>query len=372
MNRRLGTLAAVSFSALLSGASTRANAQPQDAGEDRVEEAQPPPEGFDFTGLPLVFYTPETSLGFGGAAVLTYRERDALPSDRPQNVTLTAAYTSRKQTVLILDPDFYFDRQRWQVGSTISLLDFPNRFYGVGGDTSEEAREDYTLREVAAESRVMRKVFGCVRVGLLHNVRWFDIRSPDAGGLLARSMVSGADGGWTSGLGPVLDCDHRDSVFYPTDGGWYRAEAAFHDEVLGSSFRHAVYRLDLRRYVGLGGDWVLALQIAGEHVRGDVPFDRLPSPQIRGIFAGRFRDRNQVTTQTELRFPLFRRLSSVAFVAVGDVAPRLDGLTFADPKWGAGGGLRFALLPKEKLNVRFDLAYSPWGFEPYFQLREAF
>ncbi|MBW2297603.1 MAG: hypothetical protein JRF32_08350, partial [Deltaproteobacteria bacterium] len=81
---------------------------------------------------------------------------------------------------------------------------------------------------------------------------------------------------------------------------------------------------------------------------------------------------NMVTIRAEYRFPIKGRWGGAVFGAVGDAFPDATTLEEIDPKIAGGGGLRFALNKKEKINVRLDIGVSRYGVFPYIMLQEAF
>ncbi len=87
---------------------------------------------------------------------------------------------------------------------------------------------------------------------------------------------------------------------------------------------------------------------------------------LRGYYNNRFRGDRYYAAQAELRFPLYKRFSGVAFVDAGDVAD--DG--FRKPKWTWGGGLRFALSENIKLRLDYGIAKDQRGV--FFTFSEAF
>lgn len=87
---------------------------------------------------------------------------------------------------------------------------------------------------------------------------------------------------------------------------------------------------------------------------------------LRGYYNNRFRGDRYYLGQVELRFPVYRRLSGVAFVDGGDIAD--DG--FRKPKWTWGAGIRFALNENIKLRLDYGVAKDQQGV--FFTFSEAF
>jgi outer membrane protein assembly factor BamA len=147
--------------------------------------------------------------------------------------------------------------------------------------------------------------------------------------------------------------------------------------ILGSNYLYTSYVLDLRRFLRIYRNQVLALQVLGNFNVGEVPLRSLAmlggSSTMRGYYAGRFRDKNAGLLQAEYRVPLFWRLGAVGFADMGNVGPELSEVNLQQFKYSYGGGLRVALNQQEKLNLRLDYGIAKGrsnGF--YLQLGEAF
>ncbi|MBL7846729.1 MAG: amidohydrolase family protein [Cyclobacteriaceae bacterium] len=87
---------------------------------------------------------------------------------------------------------------------------------------------------------------------------------------------------------------------------------------------------------------------------------------LRGYYNNRFRGDRYYVGQVELRFPVYKRLSGVAFADGGDIAD--DG--FRKPKWTWGAGIRFALNENIKLRLDYGVAKDQQGV--FFTFSEAF
>jgi outer membrane protein assembly factor BamA len=147
--------------------------------------------------------------------------------------------------------------------------------------------------------------------------------------------------------------------------------------VLGSNYSYTSYVLDLRRFIRVYKQQVLALQVLGNFNIGQVPLRSLAylggANMMRGYFEGRFRDDNAGVLQAEYRVPLFWRLGAVGFADMGNVGPAISDVNLQHFKYSYGGGLRVALNSTEKLNLRLDYGLAKGGSNGfYLQLGEAF
>ncbi len=81
---------------------------------------------------------------------------------------------------------------------------------------------------------------------------------------------------------------------------------------------------------------------------------------LRGYLDNRFRGSKYYLQQTELRFPILRPVSGVAFIGFGDVT---DG-DFGDAKVSRGVGLRVGIPPDYVSAIRLDFGFAKdqWGF----------
>ena len=70
--------------------------------------------------------------------------------------------------------------------------------------------------------------------------------------------------------------------------------------------------------------------------------------------------------------PVWWRFGVTAFGSVGEVAPSAGLLTIDKLRAAGGGGLRFALVPSERVNIRIDFAVASGSSGLYMALGEAF
>jgi outer membrane protein assembly factor BamA len=170
--------------------------------------------------------------------------------------------------------------------------------------------------------------------------------------------------------------DNRDNVNYPTSGSYRRIDVTFSQGVWGSEYSYNRFRIDARKFIALPRSHVLAVRGYAASAPGDAPFTQLPrlggSSLMRGFFTGRYRDHALIAAQVEYRLPLVWRLGAVAFGSAGQVAPSVGLLAIDRFRFAGGGGLRFTLVPSEKVNIRMDLAMAGSSSGFYLALGEAF
>jgi len=338
--------------------------------------------GLGVTPFPVIYYTPETSLALGGGAVFTLRDGDERVESRPDNLQLMAAYTLENQFFLRLAPEKYFNEQRGRLFMNVAYLNWPTSFFGIGNgsgigpDQIDDLEETYTDEYITVQPWLTHTVIGGLRAGV--TLDWKNTRIADekSGGVIDRGDLVGTRGGIQSGVGPVVEWDTRDNLFFPSEGSWYKVWAWIYREWMGSEFDYDCYALDFRHYRPVFEDGVLALQASMVLTSGEVPFYEYPTPPMRGLYENVFKDKNAAAIRAEYRFPINffanGRWGGAVFGAVGDAFPDAATMEDFDPKVAGGAGLRFTLNKTEKINVRLDIGISRYGFFPYVMLNEAF
>ncbi len=331
-----------------------------------------------FSPYPIIYYSPETSLGLGAGAVFTRRPPGRDPNGRPDSLLFNGSYTLENQAFVSLNPNGYFNREKGQITLGLAYINMPTQFFGIGNDagidtdTIERLQEDYTTEALDTELNLVHAVWRRLRLGVNYRLKNARVTDKSPGNSIDQNQLTGAMGGLLSGLGPVIDWDSRDNVFYPSRGGWYRAWVNLYRDSIGSDYDYERYNLDLRHYLPLKPGHILAFQGLAAQTQGQVPFYELPTPPIRGIYSNVFTHKNLAALGMEYRFPIGGRWSGAAFAAVGDVVDQWQDLSLQELKVGAGGGIRYQLDKKEKVNLRFDVGVSQWGVFPYINIMEAF
>jgi hypothetical protein len=328
-----------------------------------------------WTGYPFIFYTPETKTGGGGAINYFFREAGSATNARPSTLVPIFVYTQRQQISTAFMSDVYWEHGKNHFVGTVSYANWPNQFYGIGNNTSNKA-EDFTQRVVVLDLRYLRQM----RRGMYAGVQYLFLNSKltetEAGGKLASRDILGSEAGTASGVGALVNWDTRDNIFYPFSGSFYQFSArVFHDR-LSSDFDFTNYQIDLRQYFPLASSHVLAVQGYMNVINGDAPFYMISTlggqNLMRGLYEGRYRDKNVIAAQLEYRLPMWRRFGAVAFAGLGEVAPKIGDFELKSFKHTAGLGLRYQLVPAEKINLRMDFGWSKDSSGFYVALTEAF
>ena len=337
------------------------------------------PKQLTILPIPVLFYQAETGLGYGLGGLLSGRfSADTLT--RPSNIRAQYWTTQKKQSLLQLVHTVYTPGEKFYLNGEISAYNIALYYYGVGPTTAsaDESLQAYKLFIV--NQRVQKQIAPKLFFGAQYrftNLTNFDItpRTTDdqATNVFFRdSRLTARERQDTrvSGLGPVISYDTRDVPLAAFSGNLLDASVMINGTGLGSDYRFVRYQLDARHFQPIGSNkTILALQFLGQFHTGDVPFRELAglganlggtlynnANLLRGIYEQRFRDRQMITFQAEIRQNLFWRIDGAVFGGVGNVSDGIDKFGLGNTKYAGGAGIRFHFLQRDRVNLRLDYA----------------
>jgi outer membrane protein assembly factor BamA len=327
--------------------------------------------------FPVVAKSIETGWSFGTVGVLTFRLSPADTLSRTSSVNLLLLYSTKKQLITALNGSQYFDKEKYILNEQFSFSSFPDKFWGLGKNTPDSAEESYKFNQYYIYLHLLRKIAPDLFVGLLYEKQKVWNISYETGGLFDQQKVLGRTSYHVAGLGSSLTYDKRDDAFAPSKGFFCQLSFNHFDKFWGSDYNYTNVVLDIRKYIPVSKNQVLAFQLFSFNNTGEVPIRSLAAfggaSRMRGYYEGRYKDLCQLIVQGEYRFPVYKRIGMVAFGGGGNVGSNALDYSLSDLKFSCGAGLRIPLNKKEKLNLRIDYGIGQGknsGF--YLQLGEAF
>ncbi|MBD3386213.1 BamA/TamA family outer membrane protein [candidate division KSB1 bacterium] len=328
--------------------------------------------------LPVLGYTPKTELAAGAVLNYYYRQSEGVEKSRPSNLMLSFIYTQKHQISCELPAELYWDDETYCLSGYVSYSKFPDLFFGIGNNTQKENEENYTPQTLQLRSNLQRKVSGHTYLGIVYNIKYNNLLEVDKNGLLVNGNITGHDEGRASGLGLTLFRDSRNHVFYPTQGTVFKTSLQRYNGTLGSDYTFTRFFLDLRAYFEPIQSHALAVQVFTNLMSGAPPFHMLSllgqvgeRNLMRGYYMGRFRDNNIFVLQTEYRMPVWWRFGLALFAAAGEVSHTINEFGLNKLKYTFGGGLRFQINRKERINLRMDFGFGKNSSGFYLTIGEA-
>ncbi|MBF9143809.1 BamA/TamA family outer membrane protein [Hymenobacter properus] len=353
--------------------------------------------------IPVLFYQAETGFGYGLGALLSGRFSDDTLT-RPSNARLQYWTTQKGQSLLQLVHSVYTPGEKFYLNGEISAYDILLYYYGKGPNSlsADESETNYNLFII--NQRLQKQIAPKLFFGAQY--RFTSISKLDVPGnnldnnrpnifyTEPRMTERERQNTRVSGLGPVISYDTRDVPLAAFKGNLLDFGVTFNGTGLGSDYRFVRYQLDARHFQPLGSNrTILAAQFLGQFHTGDVPFRELAgiganlggtlynnANLLRGIYEQRFRDRQMIMFQAEIRQKLFpnggkvlSRFDAAVFGGVGNVNNYIDKFALKDTKYAGGAGIRFNFIRRDRVNLRLDYAGGT-GSSPgiLFAIGEAF
>ena len=237
--------------------------------------------------------------------------------------------------------------------------------------------EEYNYNQLSILPHFKRKIGGAFFVGLQVEYQNVLKLNYTEGGTFDSMAIVGKSPYHVFGLGASISYDTRNAAFWPTKGIYFQSLFMDYNSHFGSSYSFKKWVTDFRYFKTFFKNHVLALQAYNYSTFGNTPLRSLGmmggSDNLRGYYQGRYADKSFFTGIVEYRVPIWSRLSACAFIGGGEVYHDAKDIRISEMHFSYGGGIRFAVNKKEKLNLRIDYGYSnKYNQGLYFTIAEAF
>jgi outer membrane protein assembly factor BamA len=317
-----------------------------------------------YLAIPVVFQTPEMGWSFGVSASVSYKTTYRTdPETRTSIVQVIGFVTSRGQNVQALDAIIFMPKEKYVFLGSATHSYFPDKFWGLGPHTHDSMEEKYQFEQIYFTSHLKRRIFNRVYGGLLYEMqRVYNIQY-QTGGVFDTSDFVGKSSYYVSGPGLSLSYDKRNAAFWPEKGCYIYTQLTGFRHEFGSTFNMFKWITDIRYFQKLFPGNILAFQLYHYETLGEAtPLRELASiggpNNMRGFYQGRYRGRKMVSFITEYRWSVIGRFGLCFFGGVGDAYTEINEVKPRQLKFSYGAGIRFALLEKEKLNIRLDYGFA--------------
>jgi outer membrane protein assembly factor BamA len=327
-----------------------------------------------FAAIPMFNYN--RTQGFVvGALVSNYFKMNKKDTTSPSsNVGLIGIYTQQKSYVVMGYSRLYFAEDRWRVTAAAGAMDIHFQFYFEDPAASGGNFYDYSTKANLLVLQVQRNIFNRVYFGPTATL----IKSTTT---FAFPGVSGEDSVSKSNLnsiGYIFSNDTRDHVQSPTRGMFANFKNQFYREWAGSDYKFERYIVTYNQFFKLSrkdDSKVLAARATFNVAAGDVPFEGqtvVGGDDIRGYSQGKYRNDQVYTLQTEYRWNFYKKWGMVAFAGLASAVEKFSDIPKSEILPGVGAGLRFKMLPAEKINIGIDAGVGRGDYSITFRIGESF
>lgn len=334
-----------------------------------------PQNRIDFGVLPGPHFSATTGLGLGIMGTATY-SADRTDATLPRsNASVFTDMTTKGFFLVGMMGNHIFPHERYRLDYKATLSTFSTEFWGVGyanGD-NDDNETSYRRNRINALARFMFKIAPKTYLGPFVNYRFMQARNVKSEG---EHLWMGQDKtiqATTAGIS--FTYDSRDFILNATRGCFLQLDQTFTPRFLGNGqYGFSSTEVALSTYGKLWKGGVLAGELHGQFNYGNTPWALLSevgsNNRMRGYYEGRYRDKNLVEGQIELRQHIKGRNGVVAWVALANVFPRFKDMAWRKTLHNFGMGYRWEF--KKGVNVRIDYGFTKNGGGLIFSINEAF
>jgi hypothetical protein len=328
---------------------------------------------FDVTFALAPTYSREGGFGIGGSVTGLYRLNRSDSTMAPSNVTVGLNASLKGFFSVVGSGVNYFADGRTRLVYNAKFSRKVLDFWGITFDACDvNPTSEYIRTQFSVDADYNYRLGGCFYFGAVLHLNY-----TFADKILAQTYLDGqASTYYLSGVGASFQIDTRDNPTRPERGVFLLLRETIFPHILGTDNKTICSTLfTLCGYQSLWRGGVLAEDFYARFSSEGVPWvlrEKLGGVlgRMRGYYAGRYIDANQVTAQIELRQHIASRFGCVAWVGAGTVFPSLRQINVKNILPNYGVGIRVEFKHNVNLRIDFGLGKNTAGFS--FGFGEAF
>ncbi len=313
-----------------------------------------------FKALPVfgVMYTRETEfVAMGGFTGSYHTAADTLIP--LSTIGAVAMLSTNMSSALALTGKWISHTGTMQVEYSAAYIYAPRHFWGLGYEMASEDGEPGRLvsHRVRARADMLYRRGDRILAGVFLSYSGYYVSELSEPELLEGQPLSTG----YAGVGVRFDLDTRDSRSEPERGVFLALQQSVHLSVTGlRPFSRTELTADFFCPLWDGG--VLATDIYGQIHSASAPWTVWPEAggdvRLRGYYQGRYRDRNLLSAQVELRQRIHGSHGAVVWGGAGNVFPSFKDFEIKNTLPTYGAGYRFSFLG---LVLRLDAGFGLQG-----------
>src|SRR5436190_9083386 len=327
-----------------------------------------------FAAIPMINYN-RTQGFIAGILVSAFYKINKKDTISPSSSTgMIGIYTEQKSYALLGYSQLFIAEDRWRVLAAVGTIDINFQFYLGNPAASTGNFYDYSTKANLAMIQVQRNVFKRIYFGPTASL----IKSNTTFGFPGTSGEDSVKRSNLNNIGYVISNDTRNHVQYPVRGMFVNFANQFYRSWVGSNYEFERYLITYNQFFKISRNdekRVLAVRASLNVASGDVPFEGqtvVGGDDIRGYSQGKYRNDQVYTMQAEYRWNFYKRWGIVAFGGLASAVKKFSDIPSSEILPGVGAGLRFRMLPAEKINIGIDAGFGKDDYSITFRIGEAF
>ncbi|RZL18597.1 MAG: polymerase [Pedobacter sp.] len=312
-----------------------------------------------FLPIPSFGYAQETGFQFGVGAIVGFYSDRLDTTNRPSSLTLNLNYSTLKAYNMSSLIDIWGKGNKLHYIGELRFKRMPFNFYGIGNSTQEQNEDKLIQQQIKvllqAEKQLLPKAYTGISLGFEN----YDYKDVVADGIFNTNPYYTNRKGNVLYLGVSQGYDARNNNNYTTKGFFARGTYQYAPNIFSEgNFTGSQIKIDVRNFWRLNKSFVVGVQGLYNTVIGNnTPIYLLPQmgndEMMRGYYGGRYRDKNLLAFQSELRYRYNSRFGATAFAGTGTVWG-FDDFSTNSFKPNYGAGFRYFFDPEKGISVRLD------------------
>ena len=324
--------------------------------------------------IPMINYNRTQGI-VAGALVTGFYKINKKDTISPSSSTgFIGIYTEQKSYAFMTYSQLFFAEDKWRILAAAGTVDINFQFYVDNPTSSTGNFYDYSTKANLVMLQAQRNAFRRIYFGPIASL----IKSTTKFGFPGASGEDSVHNANLNYVGYIISNDTRDHVQYPTRGMFLNFKNQFYRSWVGSGYNFERYLVTYNQFFRLTNETekkILAVRASFNIASGNVPFEGqtvVGGDDIRGYSQGKYRNNQVYTLQAEYRWNFYKRWGMVAFAGVASAVAKLSDMPKNDLLPGAGAGVRFRMLPSEKINIGVDYGVGKDDYSITFRIGEAF
>lgn len=335
---------------------SRTDTRPGIAPDIREDESKLTVQRGNTVVVPIPMSNPTLGSGLVVGGAYFYGQTEEQKKTQPASVTaLGGLYTDNDSKAVVLAQQNYWRNDRWRFTGAIGGADLRLSLLAPD-ETSDGSSVDWRIDGLFLFAKLSRRIKGDWYGGLFTRV----VDADQSINTETDNIQSEFDLGdvTSAGLGAIFEYDSRDNPFNSSSGRYFKIDALFNDETLGSDDTYQSYSGAFRSYHRLSDSVVLAWEVQGCQRVGEVPLWDACTIKLRGFSVTDYLGKVSTSGQAEARWQLSPRWGLVGFAGVGYFGTSFNDFRSRESIPSYGAGVRFTVLKAKGINLRVDFARS--------------
>ena len=340
-----------------------------------AESDKPKPDKkIDFGIIGGPHYASDTGLGLGLVASALYSTDRSDSTLEKSNAPLYSDMTTKGFLMIGLRGNNIFPKKRYRLDYRLYVYTFPSYLWGFSYPQSDndDNKSKYSRTKFEVMARFLIPINRYSYLGPIARYQYVHAyKLKDKAPQLLEGLPKTVS---DFGVGVSYTFDSRDFMLNASRGWFMQLDLTTNPTFLGNNDTYWSAELQLATYRKAWRGAIIAGELHTRQSTGQVPWPMLAdvgsSNRMRGYYEGRYRDKNVIDAQVELRQHIWHRNGIVLWLGAAEVFPRYSDMRFSRILPNAGVGYRWQF--KKGVNVRLDYGFGKKTSGFLLNINEAF